>query len=72
MQKQVLINEILNLPLDDRILIIKQTIDSIKIDVSMNKINTREAAELLLDEYHNNKELTAFTAIDSEDFYDTI
>jgi putative addiction module component (TIGR02574 family) len=72
MQTQVLISEILNLPIDDRITIIKQAIDSIQSDVSMKKINTRKAAELLLDDYHNNKELTAFTAIDSEDFYEAI
>jgi hypothetical protein len=72
MQTQVLISEILNLPIDDRITIIKQTIDSIQSDVSIKKINTRKAAELLLEEYQKNKELTAFTAIDSEDFYEAI
>ena len=30
-----------------------------------------KAAEMAYDEYCNNKELTAFTALDGEDFYET-
>ena len=30
-----------------------------------------KAAEMAADEYRNNKELTVFTALDGEDFYET-
>jgi hypothetical protein len=33
-------------------------------------ISLEKAAEMAAGEYHNNKELTAFCALDSEDFYE--
>ena len=36
-----------------------------------NKIQMQEAAEALYTEYANNKELTAFLAIDLDEFYET-
>ena len=36
-----------------------------------NRLSLENAAELAAEEYRNNKELTAFCALDGEDFYET-
>ncbi|MEM8525375.1 MAG: hypothetical protein AAGG68_12115 [Bacteroidota bacterium] len=35
------------------------------------KMSVKEAAQLLLADYENDEELTAFTVLDEEDFYET-
>ena len=41
------------------------------INVEANDITLKESAELMLDEYVNNPEMTALNSLDSEDFYET-
>lgn len=61
--------EIIKMPRAKRILIIEKTIKSIRSKEKKRKL--KYAAEMLLDEYKNNSELTVFTALDFEDFYET-
>ena len=66
------INEILNeinlLPLQERIWLIQQTLQTIQDTTSQSDLLI--AAEHVGDEYKSNKELTAFTDIDFESFYE--
>jgi hypothetical protein len=68
-EQAVLIREIESLPqryyveVFDFIAYIKEK--KVKEAVSLEK-----AAEMAAEEYRNNKELTAFTALDGEDFYE--
>jgi len=68
MQTAEIIKEIERLPLSKRILIAEKTIHSMR----KNKDNKAmsDAAEKLYFEYKNDNELTAFTNIDFEDFYE--
>jgi hypothetical protein len=69
-EKSVLIQEINSLPpryygeVIDFIGYIKEK--------KVNKtLSLEKAAEMAADEYYNDKELTVFTALDGEDFYET-
>jgi hypothetical protein len=67
MQTAALLNQIYRLPLYDRMLIVERTIHSMRTEA-----NTLESSAALLSaEYRNNKELTAFTQLDIEKFYET-
>lgn len=68
MDTDELIKEIQRLPVPKRIYIIEKTIRSIRI--YEDKIRTSEAAEKLYSDYLSDKELTAFTELDFEDFYE--
>lgn len=63
-----LIKEIENLPLQKRIFVIEKAINSIRIKESTQ---IKKAADLLSDDYKNNSDLTDFTKLDFEDFYET-
>jgi len=64
-----LLHFILHLPISDRFVVVEQTLKSIKQEEFKNEMKL--AAETLYDDYTNDKELTAFTAIDYENFYET-
>jgi hypothetical protein len=49
--------------------LINQTIHSIRKQDDTNQL--KKAADSLLIDYQSDKELTAFTSIDYEDFYET-
>lgn len=63
-----LINEIKRLPLQKRIFLIEKTLHSIRQDEEANQI--KKAVDLLLADYKSDSELTAFTDIDYEEFYE--
>lgn len=69
MRTSELIKEIQRLPMQKRILVIEKTIHSIRNDE--NSIILKKAANALYAEYKTNKELTEFTNLDFESFYET-
>ena len=68
MNTQEIINEISNLSLRERLIIIKKAIESIK-DAEISQ-QLHLAAEEMQAEYKKNKELTSFTSIDMDPFYE--
>lgn len=69
MTKSDLINEIQKLSISERIYVIEKTIKSIRTEKDKNTM--KKAAELLSSDYKIDSELTAFTDIDFENFYET-
>jgi len=68
METAAIINEIDSLPAYKRMFIVEQIIRSIRLN---NQDKTlKMAAEHLYDDYKNDKELTIFTRLDCEDFYE--
>jgi len=61
-------NEINRLSLQDRLLIIEKTLEVIRLNELDQQLSV--AAEVMTSEYKSNKELTAFTSLDLEDFYE--
>lgn len=62
------IRELERLPLKDKLFIVEHTLKSIRIEKE-NSLNA--AVESLFDDYKSNKELTLFTMLDKEPFYET-
>lgn len=69
MQTIDLIQEILRLPLTQRFYVVEETIKSIKKEEMGNQMEF--AANELYNDYVNDKDLTAFTSLDLENFYET-
>jgi uncharacterized membrane protein YqiK len=69
MDTRDIIVQIEKLPVKDKMLIIEQTAKYIRESDIKEKIS--KAAEDLREEYKSNKELTAFTDIDFENFYES-
>ncbi|MBU3661329.1 MAG: hypothetical protein FGM14_15780 [Flavobacteriales bacterium] len=69
MQTIDLISEIQRLPIFKRFYIIEETIKSIKNEEMSNQLEL--AANELYSDYINDKELTAFTSLDFDNFYET-
>ena len=67
MTTTTLIQEINRLPLPDKLLVVEQTLKSIRAEKA-KQLN--EAVDALHDEYKTNIELTAFTNLDKEPFYE--
>jgi hypothetical protein len=68
METATIINEIDNLPAYEHMVIVEQIIRSIRFN---NHERTLEmAADRLYSDYNDDKELTAFTRLDCEDFYE--
>jgi hypothetical protein len=68
METAAIIHELDNLPTYKRMIIAEQIIRSIRL---ANQDRTLEmAADRLYDDYKNDKELTIFTQLDGEDFYE--
>ena len=63
-----IIKEIQRLPILKRIYIIEKAIQSIRKQEDINQ--TTKAAENLYTDYESDEELTAFTVLDYEDFYE--
>ena len=64
-----IIKEIVKLPIIERMLIIENTMKSIREETE-KRTSLKEGAQALLSDYKTDKELTAFTVLDSEDFYE--
>ncbi len=70
MTSNQIILEINKMPLIEKFRLIELTIKSIKKETN-KKLNLKEASKLLLNDYLNDSELTAFSALDYQDFYET-
>lgn len=68
METKVILEQIGKLPVEDKMLIVERTIKSIREKEVKEKM-TRAVAELE-HEYKTNNELTVFTDIDFENFYE--
>ena len=68
MRTDEIIKEIQRLPIQKRILVIEKTIHSIRKQEERNEMIN--AADALETDYKSDEELTAFTNIDFEDFYE--
>jgi hypothetical protein len=69
MSKNELIEQIEQLPIQDRIYLVEKVVHSIRAQAEQE--NMTQAAESLYQDYKNDKELTAFTDIDRDNFYET-
>jgi len=69
METKELIEEIERLPIRERIWLIERALKTIRVNETKEKIET--AVKELKSEYKTDKELTAFTDLDFEDFYET-
>lgn len=69
MRANDIIKEIQRLPLSKRIYVVEKTIHSIRKEAE--KENLKKAANELLSDYQTDENLTIFTEIDLEDFYET-
>lgn len=68
METKEIIREIKKLPLSDRIVVIEKTLKSVKEDSVKHPME--RASEILYNDYKNDKELTAFSSIDLDKFYE--
>ena len=68
MSTQEILSEINRLPLQDRLLIIEKTLEVIRASELDQQLSV--ASDVMETEYRSNKELTAFTSLDLEDFYE--
>jgi hypothetical protein len=69
MQTLDIMGEIKQLPLIKKIWVVEETLKAIKKEEI--KIQLELGAKDLYEEYTNNKELTIFTTLDFENFYET-
>ena len=69
METTKILKQIEQLPIDQRILIIEKTLKLIREREFKDRM--RKAVEELHEEYKTNKNLTAFTDIDYDSFYET-
>ena len=68
METSAIIQEIDHLPAYKRMYIVEQIIRSIRLNNQQKMLEM--AADCLYDDYKNDKELTIFTQLDAEDFYE--
>jgi len=68
METKEIIKQIEKLPVAKRILVVEQTLKSIRKNELKEKLT--KAVEDMQEEYKTNKDLTAFTDIDFEEFYE--
>ena len=68
MQATDIIHNVIQLPVSQRMLIVEQIIRSIRHE---ERQPLEKAAECLYADYCNDNELTVFTQLDCEDFYET-
>ncbi|MDQ5930074.1 MAG: hypothetical protein QG594_1857 [Bacteroidota bacterium] len=69
MEAVQIIQEIQKLSLIKKFYVVEETLKAIKQQETTNQMDL--AVKLLYDDYTNNEELTAFTALDFESFYET-
>ena len=65
-----IVEEINRLPLSEKIHIIEIVLKSIRQEAEKTP-SLAEGAKALLHDYENDKELTAFSSLDGEDFYES-
>ena len=65
-----IVSEINKLTVSERILVIENTLKNLRFQ-SKETLSMKKAAKLLLNDYLNDSELTAFTSLDYVDFYET-
>ncbi len=63
-----IIRELERLPLTDKLLVIERILKSIRTE---KEKSLKAAVESLYEDYKSDKELTAFTQLDNEPFYET-
>ncbi len=68
MTTENIIRELDKLPLTEKLLVIERTLKSIRIE---KQKSLKTAVDSLYDEYKNDTELTVFTQLDNEPFYET-
>lgn len=68
METKEIIEQIGKLPNEDKMLILEKTIKSIRENETKDKME--RAVSELMEQYKSNKELTTFTEIDFENFYE--
>ena len=68
MRTNEIIKEIQRLPVQKRIYVIEKTIHSMRKQEDTNQM--KKAADTLYSDYKSDKELTAFTNLDFENFYE--
>jgi len=68
MRTNEILKEIQKLPIQKRILVIEKTIHSIRRHEEINQME--KAADSLYIDYKSDNELTAFTDLDFENFYE--
>ena len=68
MTTATIIHELERLPLKDKLLVMERALRSIRIG---KEENLKHAVDILYDDYKTNEELTAFTLLDKEPFYET-
>jgi hypothetical protein len=69
MQTLDIMQEINQLPLDKKFWVIEETLKAIKREEIKHQMEL--GVNTLFEEYETNKELTIFTTLDFEDFYET-
>ncbi|MDD3567581.1 MAG: hypothetical protein PHT92_04185 [Bacteroidales bacterium] len=69
METSEIIRAIRKLPVSKRMLIVEKTLKTIRESETRKKMVN--AAESLFEDYKNDKELTAFSQLDFEGFYET-
>ncbi len=67
MSTKEIIREIKRLPVKERLMVIEEAVHTIR-EESSNMVE--EAVTLLYNDYKTDKELTAFTSIDLDNFYE--
>ena len=65
-----IVNEISRLPLPEKIYIVELVLKNIRHETEKTP-GLAEGAKVLLQDYENDHELTAFTALDGESFYES-
>jgi hypothetical protein len=66
-----IISEISHLSLAEKLYIMEMIVQSIRKETQPSSSDLERAASLLWSDYKEDKELTAFTALNGEDFYET-
>ena len=69
MEVKTIVKEIQRLPLSMRFYVVEETIKSIKKEEITHQMEL--AANELYNDYVNDKDLTAFTSLDFDNFYET-
>jgi hypothetical protein len=69
METKEIIKAIKKLPINKRMLIIERTLRTIRESETRKKMT--DSADSLYEDYSENKELTEFTLLDCESFYET-
>lgn len=68
-----ILDAVKRLPLSEKLFLIEMIFRNIReetINKERDEEDRRKAAELLLTDYHEDEELTAFTVLDKEDFHE--